>query len=923
MAHLVRVGGDRQERETGDVVFLHGLGGDLRNTWTNKAGGFWPQWLADDNPQLNVWSVGYEAAASGWKGTAMPLFDRAHHVLAELQAGGLGHRPICFVTHSLGGLLIKQMLRNADSLASEFRPFSEATRGIVFLGTPHTGSDIASLVRYLNRLLRLTNATKELVALAPALLELNTWYRENVRRLGIETQAYFENKRTWGLFIVVDRGSADPSLEGVTPIGLDANHLRICKPTSKKAMLYKRSQMFIRNLLTEGTAGILAKAIEQQRRGTRHLLPAGMPVSFASTIRVGDLLDTDNLVVPQCYELVTRSESTSNTTSLRSEAVDALDQAMVILSAGHRVVILGEPGMGKTLLLQRLLDCLTEQFLLHPATAPVPVLTRLDTAIESPNTDLSVDGVVEACLGIPLETARQLRHSGRLLLLIDGCDEMPDPVGHTLARQLLNAATVVATRQAFYELRLKGTAPFSVFDLHLRLKELPFDEHVSAFVRTYCERTGSQRASVLLDILRARDDLRDLVARPLLLLMTVDVLDDLHAVTGYQSSTSSGRPRSAAALVYRTYADKWLGVEAARSPRMLDREDKQRLVRIAARTIFLRQGMFGSAATRQVTDLHASREQLVRALSGAADSGEIGDLASRLSLGDLLDELCYRTFLIRESRLQESFRFVHKSFVEFFVAFDLWLLLQEAARDDTPDAEGVVQAASAVMARPLPDEVVGFLRELLERSLTHRVEQEALCTGLRRTFEQAAQSSSSQELTVRQHAGNLLTYVATPSTVRYLEQVLETETEPFVRRGIIVGLAMSQGQTARLDRYVTDLDFDREAAQVQVGYTRVYHGDQVFNGEWRDDGEPECSNTIDQMLYRLQQGYHPMLWSLTLFTLRYLLQSGRGSEQLLRNTDERRFLVHFLQNTKPESLVGNAYDSQRRALLETLGVLGR
>jgi hypothetical protein len=327
--------------------------------------------------------------------------------------------------------------------------------------------------------------------------------------------------------------------------------------------------------------------------------------------------------------------------------------------------------------------------------------------------------------------------------------------------------------------------------------------------------------------------------------------------------------------------------------------------------------MFGSAATRHVTDLHASREQLTQALSAAAAAGEIRDLASRLPLADLLDELCHRTFLIRESRLQESFRFVHKSFVEFFVAFDLWLLLQEAARDDMPTAEGAVHAAIAIMARPLPDEVVGFLRELLERSLAHRVEQEALCSGLRRTFEQPAQWSSSQGVTVRQHAGNLLTYVATPATIRYLEQVVERETDPFVRRGIIVGLAMSQGQTARLDRYVANLDLDREAAEVQVGYTRVYHGDQVFTGEWRDDRTPECLNTIGQMLHRLQQGYHPMLWSLTLFTLRYLIESNRGV-QLLRDTNERRFLLDFLQDIKPESLVGGAYDAQRRALLGAL-----
>lgn len=47
------------------------------------------------------------------------------------------------------GLLVKQMLWNADSLAPEFRPISQVTRGLVFIATPHTGSDLASIGRYL------------------------------------------------------------------------------------------------------------------------------------------------------------------------------------------------------------------------------------------------------------------------------------------------------------------------------------------------------------------------------------------------------------------------------------------------------------------------------------------------------------------------------------------------------------------------------------------------------------------------------------------------------------------------------------------------------------------------------------------------------------------------------------------------------
>lgn len=248
MSALQQVSGGSPNAVVADVVFVHGIQGDPRGTWTNKNGGFWPSWVAEDNAGLAVWSAGYKAAVSEWAGTAMPLFDRANNVLAELQAAGIGSRPICWVAHSMGGLLVKKMLRNADSVAAEFKAFSNITRGVVFIGTPHSGSDLASLARYLGFILRPSAAAKDLKPLSEQLLELNLWYRENYRRLDVATQVYFETQTTKGVW-VVDRGTADPGLEGVIPIGLDADHIGICKPSGKDDLIYKRTLAFIRSVV--------------------------------------------------------------------------------------------------------------------------------------------------------------------------------------------------------------------------------------------------------------------------------------------------------------------------------------------------------------------------------------------------------------------------------------------------------------------------------------------------------------------------------------------------------------------------------------------------------------------------------------------------------------------------------------------------
>ena len=251
---LVRIGGASDNIPEKNVIFVHGLNGSLRESWsTDSPDGFWPEWLAKDYPQLGIWSVGYDASASRWKGTAMALYHRATNVLAKLDAQGLLDKSMCFVTHSMGGLLVKKMLSNAYDLAPEYKQFTRNTRGIVFLATPHSGSDLANWANFFGFFFRPTVAVQELKSAAPILLELNTWYRVNARQLGVRTQVYHETQSLRGP-IVVDAASADPGIEGVTPIPTDANHSNIIKLASRESLVYTRVSKFVsRVLLEEGS----------------------------------------------------------------------------------------------------------------------------------------------------------------------------------------------------------------------------------------------------------------------------------------------------------------------------------------------------------------------------------------------------------------------------------------------------------------------------------------------------------------------------------------------------------------------------------------------------------------------------------------------------------------------------------------------
>ena len=252
MSKLLNIENSNRPNRQGDVVFVHGLDGDAIETWhpAGQPDKFWPAWVAKQFPLLGVWSLDYEAAALGWHGHAMPLDERATEVLSVLEAKELGKRPLIFITHSLGGLVVKRLLHNAtDSANRDWQELVANTKGIVFLATPHTGADLGSWLSYIGKklsLLRVNVAAEELAAHHPELRRLNTWFRDRVAngRLGLAVQVCYEKLPTHGA-IVVDASSANPGIPGVEPIPQDADHITICKPESEDATLCRLVNKFL------------------------------------------------------------------------------------------------------------------------------------------------------------------------------------------------------------------------------------------------------------------------------------------------------------------------------------------------------------------------------------------------------------------------------------------------------------------------------------------------------------------------------------------------------------------------------------------------------------------------------------------------------------------------------------------------------
>ncbi|KAI5056672.1 hypothetical protein GOP47_0028490 [Adiantum capillus-veneris] len=253
-----------------DVVFVHGLCGGPFKTWrisddktssTSKAGlvekidvdsgregTCWPkEWLSRDIPTCRVLTVKYKTNLSQWSGATLPLQEVSAMLLQKLFAAGVGERPVVFITHSMGGLVVKQMLMQAGQ-DKRLSQIVKSTAGIVFYSCPHFGSKLADMPWRLGLVLRPAPSIGELRSGSARLEELNQFIR-TLHKSGLDILSFSETKVTpliegyggWALRMeVVPIESAYPGFgELVVLDGTD--HVNSCKPLNRDDIAYTQT----------------------------------------------------------------------------------------------------------------------------------------------------------------------------------------------------------------------------------------------------------------------------------------------------------------------------------------------------------------------------------------------------------------------------------------------------------------------------------------------------------------------------------------------------------------------------------------------------------------------------------------------------------------------------------------------------------
>lgn len=394
------------------VVFVHGLGGEARATWMCNSADpttLWPVWIGED-VGCNVWVAGYNASPTAWVNETTSLADLGETLFAALQAEpGLKDQSLVLIGHSLGGLVIKSGMTQAEHLAAPQRlQLLERITGVVFIGTPHQGAHLATIMNKLRRKLKMNPQVGNMTKHDPWLNLLSQQFRALYAERSFDVRVFYESKgilrgyRIFGLnigwnYFIVDGGTSDPGIVGVTPTAIDGDHFEIAKPKSRQDLIHKALVRFLKDITNKLASRSSAKnPIFQSLPSdiqTRLQNASAALLSWPST-----LADGRWLVRPELDGLIERLKTEPSSTN----------------------ILLGDPGCGKSALLVHLAQ--------EKQAAGWQVLAIKADRLPP---EVSDRGALERHLNLGADTAtvvRELAKNGPVLVLIDQIDALADLV---------------------------------------------------------------------------------------------------------------------------------------------------------------------------------------------------------------------------------------------------------------------------------------------------------------------------------------------------------------------------------------------------------------------------------------------------------------------------------------------------------------
>ncbi|KAK4118976.1 hypothetical protein N657DRAFT_650651 [Parathielavia appendiculata] len=330
---------------TVDIIAVHGLNGHREKTWTASNGVHWLRdLLPHDIPHARIFCWGYDANThASSRVSCQYLYDHARTLISDLcrkrKLSDSMERPIIFVAHSLGGIVVKSALIHSDAARrgalEEHRSIKVSTYGVVFMGTPHQGGNGVQLGRLLVNVASLFVAADDRIL--RHLERDSEWLQQQLGQYGPISGDFvtkfaseeYETPMAFGHSImVVPRASAVvPGQADAESIVIHADHTNMVRYTSRGDSGYNIISEYLQIMASAASEEVRRRWEAERRADEAHL---GHPsAAFGMHFSLPE--------INEVHHFVAREEELAGIHRVLGEG------------SGRRIVVVhGLGGMGKT-----------------------------------------------------------------------------------------------------------------------------------------------------------------------------------------------------------------------------------------------------------------------------------------------------------------------------------------------------------------------------------------------------------------------------------------------------------------------------------------------------------------------------------------------------------------------------------------------
>ncbi len=217
----------RQRSKDSVIVFVHGVFGDSRETWTNATSkAYWPQLMTADPffDSFDIYTYSYPSPARGNTYTNDELVEDMRRDLEDASVFQT-HKRVIFLCHSMGGIVVRAFL-------TRYQPLASKVPMIYFFSTPTTGAEIAALAKLLSNNPQL-NGVLPMDSESYLATIQKDWLAAQFR---IASYCAYETQDTHGIRVVTLESATNLCNRRLDPI--NADHISIVKPRDQSDTSY-------------------------------------------------------------------------------------------------------------------------------------------------------------------------------------------------------------------------------------------------------------------------------------------------------------------------------------------------------------------------------------------------------------------------------------------------------------------------------------------------------------------------------------------------------------------------------------------------------------------------------------------------------------------------------------------------------------